>query len=101
MATPKMPSAVTLGSDIIPVNYISMPEADKGQYHDTPDIDINKDLPVWLQASALLHEALHALDDKMAIGLTEDQTILLEVGIRDLIRSNNALIKLIQQHHKR
>ena len=85
---------VIVGSDRIPVLYQPL-DGDAGQFEDEPKprILINELEGEWLQASAILHEALHAIDTRLNIQLTESQVQALEPALRDLIRQNPQLIE--------
>jgi hypothetical protein len=55
-------------------------------------ITVNLDYAPSHQRSTLFHEAIHAVDEVYGIGLTEDQTRLLEVGLLSLIDDNPQLL---------
>ena len=89
---------VTVGSDIIPIEYKPL-DGDAGEFFQepTPRIEISELESPWMQASAILHEAIHAIDTRMNTHLTEGQVQALEVAIRDLIRQNPQLIDALRE----
>jgi hypothetical protein len=71
-------------------------EADVGE-HDLPQqlITIRDGLHWQQEASALIHESLHAISDAMGIGLTEAQVLALESGLYALLTENPGLVSYI------
>lgn len=62
--------------------------------HDLPQqiITVRDNIHWQQQASATLHECLHAISDALGIGLTEQQVLSLETGLYSLLNENEKLV---------
>jgi len=59
-----------------------------GASHEALVIQINQDNHLIQRRSTLIHEALHVLDHKLVLGLSEDQIRRLETGVHSLLVDN-------------
>ena len=92
-----MITELLIGSDRVPVQYLAL-DGDAGRCDDNPrlTISVRESDAAWLQASTILHEALHAIDMRCNLQLTEQQVQALEPALRDLIRQNPQLIDALR-----
>lgn len=82
---------------------VAVSEVDKGLGHDrlglhdseTLEIKLAKDLPVQQQAATLLHEAVHAIDSLLQLGLTEHQVAAVAQGLYAVLRDNAAFYVML------
>ena len=92
-----MITELLIGSDRVPVQYLAL-DGDAGRCDDAPrlTISIRESDPDWQKASTILHEAIHAIDFRCNLKLTEEQVQGLEPALRDLIRQNPQLIDALR-----
>ena len=64
-----------------------------GRFSHQDGIQLRHDMVMGSMVSTLLHEALHGIDDALAIGLTEEQVECLTAGVLSLMASNGGSIK--------
>jgi hypothetical protein len=88
----KRPGSVVVLGKTYKVQYLTgapLSESDIGE-HDMQKqlISIRDGLHSQQEASAFLHECLHAISDALGVGLTEAQVLALETGLFALFKDN-------------
>lgn len=93
--------AVTIGSVKYKIEYASRPTLHGHECYGMVDhgkatIELNDSNSTERDIQTLLHEIVHVIDEQRGLSLSEEQVDKLAYGILDLIRTNDAFIKLIK-----
>lgn len=91
--------------DFVRIGYLTIPiyerdsvkfngmEVDGLYENDCQDILLSTSLKPQPKVQVLLHEIIHGIDNMYGLGLTEEKTDLLAIGLTSLLKDNPEMIK--------
>jgi hypothetical protein len=85
-----------IGRDVCVIMTDDLPDGQLGECDDIKGvIKVKTGTPLPVEADTLLHECVHAVDERFQLKLSERQVYCITVGIMALLKDNESLLRYI------